>query len=156
MLGEGIQEGDRVPAVISNSVDAIVICLAALSIGALYSSASPDLGSQAIVDRFVQIKPKLIFADNGFVYAGKLHNVGAVLNVDLYEWFYKTAFPCQVQLVSMSGGTDISGACKDVHTTHTLGYKALTALCSRLGHSDVTGLRGRDPGEMSRYGNRCL
>jgi acyl-coenzyme A synthetase/AMP-(fatty) acid ligase len=67
MLASGVQEGDRVAAVTSNSVDAIAICLAALAIGAIYSSASPDLGTKAIVDRFKQIAPKLIFADNGFL-----------------------------------------------------------------------------------------
>ena len=75
MVSTGVEEGDRIAAVISNSVDAIVLCLAALSLGAIFSSASPDLGTQAIVDRFSQIKPKLIFADNAFEYAGKRHDV---------------------------------------------------------------------------------
>lgn len=72
MVSSGVQVGDRVASVISNSVDAMVICLAALSIGAVWSSASCDLGQDAIVDRFSQISPKIVFADDGYIYAGKL------------------------------------------------------------------------------------
>lgn len=72
MVNSGVQAGDVVASVISNSIDAIVICLAALSIGALWSSASPELGVDAIVDRYAQVSPKLIFADDGYIYAGKL------------------------------------------------------------------------------------
>jgi acetoacetyl-CoA synthetase len=82
MAGAGVRQGDRVAAAISNSVDAIVICLAALSIGAIFSSAAPELGSKAIFDRFVQIKPKLIFADNAYCYGGKLNDVV----VRISEW----------------------------------------------------------------------
>lgn len=76
LVNSGVQVGDVVGSVISNSVDAMVICLATLSIGALWSSASCDLGQQAIVDRFSQVSPKVIFADDGYVYAGKLTNLG--------------------------------------------------------------------------------
>jgi acetoacetyl-CoA synthetase len=72
MINSGVQVGDVIASVISNSVDAMVICLATLSIGALWSSASPELGVDAIVDRYAQIKPKLVFADDGYFYAGKL------------------------------------------------------------------------------------
>ena len=61
-----------VAAVITNSVEAMVICLAALSIGALWSSSSPDLGPEAICGRYGQIDPKLVFADDSYLYAGKL------------------------------------------------------------------------------------
>lgn len=71
LLNSGVKSGDVIAAVISNSVDAIVMCLAALSIGAIWSSASCDLGPKAISDRLVQVKPKIIFADNGYKYAGK-------------------------------------------------------------------------------------
>ncbi|KAH7131834.1 acetoacetyl-synthase [Dendryphion nanum] len=67
----GIGSGDRVAAVISNSVDAIVLCLATISLGAVWSSSSPDMGPRAIIDRYTQIKPKLVFADSGYIYANK-------------------------------------------------------------------------------------
>ncbi|KAL9562799.1 hypothetical protein ACKAV7_012985 [Fusarium commune] len=72
LVNSGVVAGDVVTAVISNSVDAIVICLAALSIGALWSSTSCDMGVGGIVDRYSQIRPKIIFADQGYVYAGKI------------------------------------------------------------------------------------
>lgn len=71
MLNLGITSGDVIAAVISNSVSAMCCCLAALSIGAVWCSSSPDLGPEAIVDRYAQVNPKLIFADDGYVYAGK-------------------------------------------------------------------------------------
>lgn len=72
LVNSGVVAGDVVAAVISNSVDAIVICLAALSVGALWSSTSCDMGVGGIVDRYSQIRPKIIFADQGYVYAGKI------------------------------------------------------------------------------------
>lgn len=71
MLNLGVTSGDVIAAVISNSVYAVCLCLATLSIGAMWCSSSPDLGPEAIVDRYAQVNPKLIFADDGYVYAGK-------------------------------------------------------------------------------------
>ncbi|KAI1046063.1 hypothetical protein LB505_013985 [Fusarium chuoi] len=71
LINSEVVAGDVVAAVISNSVDAMVICLAALSIGALWSSTSCDMGAGGIVDRYSQIRPKIIFAEQGYVYAGK-------------------------------------------------------------------------------------
>lgn len=75
MVAVGLSKGDRVAAVMSNSVDAIVFCLASLSIGALWSSASCEMGAAAIVDRFLQIEPTLVFADRDYVYAARLHTL---------------------------------------------------------------------------------
>ncbi|KAJ5661517.1 acetoacetyl-synthase [Penicillium maclennaniae] len=71
LVGYGIKAGDKVAVVMSNSVNAIVLCLAVLAIGAVWSSASPDIGSKAIIDRYGQIEPKVIFADDAYMYAGK-------------------------------------------------------------------------------------
>jgi acetoacetyl-CoA synthetase len=75
MVKSGVQEGDVIAAVMSNSVDTMVFCLAALSIGAIWSAASCEMGVEAIVDRYFQVKPKIIFADDGYVYAGKLNKL---------------------------------------------------------------------------------
>ncbi|CVL07996.1 related to Acetoacetyl-CoA synthetase [Fusarium mangiferae] len=75
LIHSGVVAGDVVAAVISNSVDAMVVCLAALSIGALWSSTSCDMGAGGIVDRYSQIRPKIIFAEQGYVYAGKTINL---------------------------------------------------------------------------------
>ncbi|KAF7557422.1 hypothetical protein G7Z17_g639 [Cylindrodendrum hubeiense] len=80
MINSSIVPGDVVAAVISNSVHSIVLCLAALSIGAVWSSSSPDLGPDAIIDRYGQVEPKLIFADDGYIYSGKLIKLGDRIN----------------------------------------------------------------------------
>ncbi|EKM54658.1 uncharacterized protein PHACADRAFT_146820 [Phanerochaete carnosa HHB-10118-sp] len=67
----GLQKGDRVAAIITNSIDAIVIALAAVSIGAIFSSTATDMGVQGILDRYRQIQPKFVFAETEVVYAGK-------------------------------------------------------------------------------------
>lgn len=75
LQSSGIQAGDVVAAVISNSVDAIVICVASLSLGAVWSSSSPDLGIEGIVDRYGQVDPKIVFADDAYIYAGRTVNL---------------------------------------------------------------------------------
>ena len=67
----GIVKGDRVAGLLPNCSEAIVAMLATTSIGAIWSSCSPDFGHQGVLDRFIQIQPKLLFACNGYHYAGK-------------------------------------------------------------------------------------
>ncbi|KAI0755922.1 hypothetical protein BC629DRAFT_1584604 [Irpex lacteus] len=71
----GLQKGDRVAAVITNHIDAIVIALASASIGALFSSTATDMGAQGVLDRYRQVKPKLVFAETEVVYATKTINL---------------------------------------------------------------------------------
>ena len=70
----GIVKGDRVVGYIPNIPEAIIAMLATSSIGAIWSSTSPDFGVKGTLDRFTQIKPKLIFATNGYSYNGKFHD----------------------------------------------------------------------------------
>jgi len=67
----GIERGDRVVAYLPNIPEAIVAFLAAASIGAVWSSCSPDFGPASVVDRFAQIEPKVLFAVDGYRYGGK-------------------------------------------------------------------------------------
>ena len=67
----GVRRGDRVCAVIPNMPEAIIGMLAASSLGAIWSSCSPDFGVQGIVDRFGQIEPKLLISVDGYHYNGK-------------------------------------------------------------------------------------
>ena len=67
----GVVKGDRVAAYLPNLPAAVVAMLATASIGAIFSSASPDFGVQGVVDRFGQIEPKLLFACDGYLYNGK-------------------------------------------------------------------------------------
>jgi len=67
----GVERGDRVVAYMPNIPEAIVAFLAAASIGAVWSSCSPDFGPASVVDRFAQIEPKVLFAVDGYRYGGK-------------------------------------------------------------------------------------
>ena len=67
----GVGVGDRVCACVANSPESLVIMLACSAIGAIFASASPDFGAPALIDRFSQIRPKLLFAVDGYSYAGK-------------------------------------------------------------------------------------
>jgi acetoacetyl-CoA synthetase len=67
----GVGRGDRVVAYMPNVPEAIVAFLATASIGAVWSSCSPDFGPASVVDRFAQIEPKVLFAVDGYRYGGK-------------------------------------------------------------------------------------
>jgi acetoacetyl-CoA synthetase len=67
----GVEKGDRVAAYVPNIPEAIVGFLASASIGAVWSSCSPDFGSASVIDRFSQIEPKLLLAVDGYRYGGK-------------------------------------------------------------------------------------
>ena len=68
----GVGRGDRVAAYLPNLPAAVVAMLATASIGAIFSSASPDFGVQGVLDRFGQIAPKVLFACDGYYYNGKV------------------------------------------------------------------------------------
>lgn len=67
----GVKKGDRVAGFIPNMPEAIIAMLAASSIGAIWSSSSPDFGIKGVLDRFSQIEPKVVFAADGYFYKGK-------------------------------------------------------------------------------------
>ncbi|KAI9024374.1 acetoacetate-CoA ligase [Phycomyces nitens] len=71
MKSIGVKTGDRVAAYIPNCSEAIVAMLAATSLGAIWSSTSPDFGTTGVLDRFSQIKPKILFSVNAVYYNGK-------------------------------------------------------------------------------------
>lgn len=79
MRKRGIGVGDRVAAVLPNGYHAIVAMLATTTIGAVFSSASPDFGAPAIVDRFAQIAPKMLFYASDYIYGGKRFDCRQVL-----------------------------------------------------------------------------
>jgi acetoacetyl-CoA synthetase len=67
----GVGVGDRVAGFLPNIPEAVVVMLAAASIGAVWSSCSPDFGTKGVLDRFGQIEPTVLIAADGYVYAGK-------------------------------------------------------------------------------------
>ena len=71
MKSIGLVKGDRVGAYIPNSLESVVAFLATASIGAIWSSCSPEFGVNSVVQRFGQIEPKILIASDGYRYAGK-------------------------------------------------------------------------------------
>ncbi|MBL7813456.1 MAG: acetoacetate--CoA ligase [Saprospiraceae bacterium] len=71
---KGVSKGDRVVAYLPNIPEAVVAFLATASLGAIWSSASPDFGTASVIDRFAQIEPKVLFATDGYTYGGKSFN----------------------------------------------------------------------------------
>ncbi|PPQ70292.1 hypothetical protein CVT25_014614 [Psilocybe cyanescens] len=68
----GLKVGDRVAAIVTNSVNAVVVALATAVVGGIFSSTATDMGTQGILDRYRQIQPKFIFAETESLYAGKV------------------------------------------------------------------------------------
>jgi len=96
----GVMKGDRVAGFLPNCPEAIIAMLATTSIGAIWSSCSPDFGINGIVDRFGQIRPKVLFCADGYFYNGKRHDclesVKGVLDViDSIECTVIAAFSSQ-------------------------------------------------------------
>jgi acetoacetyl-CoA synthetase len=75
LVATGVREGDNVAAIISHCAEAIITCLAVLSIGAVWSTSSPDMGIKGIMDRLQQIQPKIVFFETSVVYNGKLRDL---------------------------------------------------------------------------------
>ena len=67
----GVKSGDRVAGYMPNVPGTVIAMLAATSLGAIWSSCSPDFGVQGVLDRFGQIAPKVLFAADGYFYNGK-------------------------------------------------------------------------------------
>lgn len=91
----GIGAGDRVVAYMPNIPEAVIAMLATTAIGAVWSAAAPEFGTQTVVDRFGQIAPKLLFAADGYRYAGKDFDrrtqireiVQSVASIEKIVWF---------------------------------------------------------------------
>src|SRR3954447_16128544 len=71
----GVGRGDRVVALAPNRVATLVLFLAAASLGAVWSSCSPDFGARAVHDRFAQIEPQVLLAVDGYCYGGKRYDI---------------------------------------------------------------------------------
>src|SRR3954451_21062704 len=75
LVDAGVGVGDRVAALLPNSPHALVAMLATASLGAVWSSCSPDFGATAVADRFTQIEPVVLFAVDGYYYGGKRFDI---------------------------------------------------------------------------------
>ena len=79
LVAQGVGVGDRVVALAPNSTETLVCFLAAASLGAIWSSCSPDFGARAVHDRFAQIEPSVLIAVDGYRYGGKPHDITATV-----------------------------------------------------------------------------
>ena len=73
MRAAGLRAGDHVGAIVPNTPETLAAMAATAGLGAVWSSCSPDFGIRAVIDRFRQIKPRLLFATNGYFYGGRWH-----------------------------------------------------------------------------------
>ena len=76
----GVEKGDRVVAILPNMSETLIAFLATAGIGAVWSLCAPDMGHVAISDRFRQIEPKVLIAQDGYVHGGKSYDRREVLN----------------------------------------------------------------------------
>jgi acetoacetyl-CoA synthetase len=81
----GVQRGDRVVAYMPNIPETLIALLAVASIGAIFSSAAPEFGARAVIDRFAQIEPKVLLAVDGYRHGGKDFDRMAVVEKVLAE-----------------------------------------------------------------------
>ncbi|RJP79675.1 MAG: acetoacetate--CoA ligase [Desulfobacteraceae bacterium] len=108
----GVEVGDRVAGFMPNRPETIIAMLAATSIGATWSSCSPDFGIKGVLDRFGQIRPKVLFTADGYFFKGKkidsLNNISKIID-------QLTCVEKVIVVPFISSKPDISGLPKGVH-----------------------------------------
>ncbi|KAJ7680753.1 hypothetical protein DFH06DRAFT_1164098 [Mycena polygramma] len=107
MRRHGLKKGDRVAAVVNNTVSAVVIALATASIGGIYSSTMTDMGTQGILDRYRQIQPKFFFAETEVTYAGKVIDLVPKMS-EVFRDLRKHGLQHAITLPSLVSGKEIS------------------------------------------------
>ncbi len=80
LRAQGLQTGDRVAAYLPNMPEAVVAMLAATSLGAVWTSTSPDFGEDSVIDRFGQTEPRFLFTADGYFYNSKKHPLADKVN----------------------------------------------------------------------------
>ena len=96
----GVGQGDRVAAYLPNTPEAVVAFLACASIGAIWSCCSPDFGAPAVLDRFSQIEPKILFAADGYSYGGQWFDRGGEVSS------IKAALPSLKAVIGVQGNPE--------------------------------------------------
>jgi acetoacetyl-CoA synthetase len=100
LLAEGVLPGDRVAAVVSNRPEAYALMIAVASIGAVFTSVSPDFGTAGIVERFAQVEPVVLVGVARYFYSGREHDIRPTLAA------VAEALPSVRQRVLVSAGAD--------------------------------------------------
>ena len=99
----GVGRGDRVAALLPNVPEAVIGLLATASLGAIWSSCSPDFGARSVIDRFAQIEPTVLIACDGYGYGGKEFSRAAMLR-EVVEALPGLSAVVLVNLISASPG----------------------------------------------------
>ena len=81
LLTLGVDKGDRVAAYMPNCIETTIAMLATTKLGAVWSSCSPDFGTQGVLDRFTQIQPKVLFSVDGYYYNGKTLDISEKVEI---------------------------------------------------------------------------
>ena len=137
----GVAKGDRVAGYLPNMPEAVVAMLATASIGAIWSSASPDFGVQGVVDRFGQIAPKVLFSADGYFYGGKRHDsIGRLAPIT-------ERIPSIERIVVVPYITDAVATADDVDTADTTGAPDLAAVEKAVTLDEFTA--GRIPSDIA-------
>lgn len=124
MLAQGIKPGDRIAAMLPNMPQTIIAMLACTSIGAVWSSCSPDFGSQGVLDRFGQIQPKLFLSCDGYWYNGKEQK----LDEKLHQIIQQLPSVQSVLLVDYLGGAEsLSEKLQGITSSHCAGFEKTIA-----------------------------
>ena len=76
----GVEQGDRVAVLATNSPETIISMLATAALGAIFTSCSPDFGEEGIIDRFGQCNPKIFITTDGYIYGGKKYDIRDKIN----------------------------------------------------------------------------
>ncbi|MGI5486139.1 acetoacetate--CoA ligase [Microtetraspora malaysiensis] len=104
----GVGRGDRVAGYVPNIPEALIAFLATASLGAIWSSCSPDFGAPSVIDRFTQIEPKVLIAVNGYRYNGKEFGRADVVR-DIAAKLPSVAATVWIPSVSAADGADAAG-----------------------------------------------
>lgn len=107
MRRHGLKEGDRVAAIVNNTITAVVIGLATTSIGAIHSGTATDMGALGVLDRYRQIRPKFIFAETEVVYAGKVVDL-VPKTKEIFSELEKCGLELAITLPSLVSGKEIA------------------------------------------------
>ncbi|MDH3475895.1 MAG: acetoacetate--CoA ligase [Rhodospirillales bacterium] len=122
LAAEGVGEGDRVAGFMPNMPETVIAMLATASLGAVWTSCSPDFGVQGVLDRFGQTEPKVLFCPDGYHYNGKAHDSLARVAA------FSKDLPSLTRIVVVpyaSAAPDIGGLAKAAHLADFIApYKA--------------------------------
>ncbi|KAJ7698594.1 acetoacetyl-CoA synthetase [Mycena rosella] len=107
MRRHGLQTGDRVAAIVNNTITAVVICFAAASIGAIFMSTGSDMGTPTILGRFCQVKPKFVFAETEVLYGGNVIDLAPKIS-EILQALSKHGLQQAITLPSLVTGKEIT------------------------------------------------